>query len=101
MYFPDLESIQAYLERLSARNQEVAIGFVLVELMTGLSSCRQLRDRKIMSQRKKTWHLDHAKRALEVAESRMWKLKIAHPEFDQMMALAERLRFELDAIETE
>jgi hypothetical protein len=93
--FPDLESMQAYLERLQKRNREVAIRFVLIQLTTGLSSCQQVRDSRTMTDEKKAWHLAHAGRALEIAESAMWKLKMAHPDFDQMMALAERLRFEV------
>lgn len=99
MDIPDTESMQAYLERLSLRNREVAISFVIVELTTGLSSCQQIRDNETMTCEKKAWHLAHAAKSLEIAESAMWKLKMAHPEFDQMMALAERLKFEVGALQ--
>lgn len=93
--------MQAYLERLAKRNREVAVSFVLIELTTGLSSCQQVRNSKTMTREKKAWHLAHAEKALDIAESAMWKLKMAHPEFDQMMALAERLRFELQTSQSE
>jgi hypothetical protein len=100
MDLPAPESMQAYLERLALRNREVAISFVLVELTTGLSSCQQIRDSKSMTYERKAWHLAHAGKALEIAETAMWKLKMAHPEFDQMMALAERLKFEVQTLQT-
>jgi hypothetical protein len=37
--------------------------------------------------------------ALAAAEKFMWIVKMKHPEFDQMMAQAERLKFELDRLE--
>jgi hypothetical protein len=36
--------------------------------------------------------------ALRSAERFMWNLKLEHRHFDQMTALAERLRFELEAL---
>jgi hypothetical protein len=73
------------------------VGFIYTELASGLLSCRFLRDTQIIPERKRAWHLDYAMKALEHAEAAMWKLKLSHPEFDQMMALAERLRFEVDS----
>lgn len=97
MDFPDLESIERHLARLSERSRQVAIAFIFVEL-TGLTRCHQVRESSSMSEGKKAWHITQARLALQVAESSMWKMKMAHPEFDQMMALAERLKFELDDI---
>jgi Uri superfamily endonuclease len=94
---PDLGSIHLNLERLAQRNRDVAVGFIYTELASGLLSCRFLRDTQIIPERKRAWHLDYAMKALEHAEAAMWKLKLSHPEFDQMMALAERLRFEVDS----
>lgn len=39
--------------------------------------------------------LKKATRALEIAEQYMWKLKLSHPDFGQLMAQAERLKFEI------
>jgi hypothetical protein len=98
---PDLGSIQINLERLQHRNRDVAVGFIYTELLTGLSSCRIIRNSRIIPERKKAWHFEYAKKALQDAESAMWKLRLSHPEFDQMMALAERLRFELNSLQAE
>jgi hypothetical protein len=98
MDFSDLESIELQLARLSERGRKVAIDFVLTELTVGLKWCRQVRENPAMSDEKKLWRLTQAGLALQVAERSMWKMKLAHPEFDQMMALAERLRFELDDV---
>jgi hypothetical protein len=101
MDHPDLVAIQIHLERLSQRNRDVAVGFVYTELLTGLASCRLLRRGLTHAQARKAWHLEYAKKALRDAEAAMWRLKLSHPEFDQMMALAERLRFELDSLQNE
>lgn len=34
--------------------------------------------------------------ALEVSEASMWQLSMDHADFNQMMAFAERLRFEIE-----
>jgi hypothetical protein len=99
MHPPDLEATRIYLELLSHRSRDVAVGFVYTELVTGLSSCRLVRESTIIKKRMKAWHLNYAETVLQHAEAGMWKLKLSHPEFDQMMALAERLRFELDALQ--
>jgi hypothetical protein len=101
MESPGLGGIQIKPERLSQFNHDVAVGSVYTELLTGLASCRLLRNRQIIPKKRKAWHLCYAKRALHDAEVGMWKLKLSHPEFDQMMAIAERLRFELDSLQTE
>lgn len=98
---PDLEAMRIYLELLSQRSRDVAVGFVYTELLTGLSSCRLIRESTSIDGRTKAWHLNYAETALQHAEAGMWKLKLSHPEFDQMMALEERLRFELDALRCE
>jgi hypothetical protein len=99
MESPDLGGLQIRLERLSRRNRDIALGFVYTELLTGLASCRLLRNGQIILKTRKAWHLEYAKKALEDAEAGMWELKLSHPEFDQMMALAERLRFELESLQ--
>jgi hypothetical protein len=101
MDHPDLGGIQIKLERLSQRNRDVAVGFVYTELLTGLASCRLLRSGLTHAQKRRAWHLEYAKKALHDAEAGMWKLKLSHPEFDQMLALAERLRFEVESLENE
>jgi hypothetical protein len=99
MESPDFGGPQIRPERLSQRNRDIALGFVYTELLTGLASCRLLRNGQIIQRTRKAWHLDYAKKALQDAEAGMWELKLSHPEFDQMMALAERLRFELDSLQ--
>jgi hypothetical protein len=91
------EALQANLKRLSQRNRDIAVSYIYTELLTGLLSCRFIRNTEIIPDAKKTWHLEYARKALEHAETAMWKLQLSHPEFDQMMAHAERLRFEVDS----
>ena len=95
MNVPEANDLQAYLERLSHRNREVAVNFVHVELQTGLSSCRFVRHSQYMTEERRNWHLEFGRKALAHAEGAMWKLKMTHPDFDQLMAMAERLKFEL------
>jgi hypothetical protein len=97
----DLGAIRINLERLSQRNRDIAVSFVYTQLLTGLASCRLLRSGLTHALTRRAWHLEYATKALQDAEAAMWKLKLSHPEFDQMMAIAERLRFELDALEKE
>jgi EAL domain-containing protein (putative c-di-GMP-specific phosphodiesterase class I) len=101
MDFLDRESIERHVAQLTERSRQVAVDFVLVELTAGLTRCRQVRQSQAMSEEKKAWHIAQARLALEVAESTMWKLGLTHPEFDQMMAPAERLRFELDGLKAD
>ncbi|HEV8543465.1 MAG TPA: hypothetical protein VGR78_13800 [Verrucomicrobiae bacterium] len=98
MDFPDMESLESCLDRLSHRSREVAISFVFIELSTGLSSCQLIRDSHTMTKSKKAWYLAHADKAFHVAEAAMWKIQMTHTEFDQMTAMTERLRFELQAL---
>jgi hypothetical protein len=98
MDFSDIESLQDCLDRLSHRTREVALSFVFIELTTGLSSCQLIRDSRIMTKQNKAWHLAHADNAFHVAEAAMWRIEMTHYEFDQMTAMAERLRFELQAL---
>jgi hypothetical protein len=100
MDFPDTHSVHIHLDGLLQPSRDVAVTFVFIELQTGLSSCRIVRDSHFMTQETKAWHLAFAQTALRVAETARCRLKMAHPEFDQMMALTERLRFELRELQT-
>jgi hypothetical protein len=94
----DFEAIQKYLQDLLQRSRDVMVSFVDIELQTGFTACRYLRNSQAMTEPKKAWHLNFTKKSLQDAEAAMWKLKMNHPEFDQMMALVERRRFELNTI---
>ena len=93
----DLEAIQVRLERLAQNHRDVTVKYIYTELLSGLLSCRLLRTTEIIPEPKKAWHMEYAQNALEHAEAAMWRLKLSHPEFDQMMAHAERLKFELES----
>src|SRR5277367_4607508 len=101
MIFPDIDSMQIYLDHQSHRNREVALSFIFIQLTTGLSTCRLIRGNRVMTKDIKAWHLTHASNAFHAAEAAMWKIKANQPEFDQMTAMAERLKFELDALRQE
>jgi hypothetical protein len=96
--FPDLESLERHIERLVERNRQLAIKFVLTELTVGLAYCREIRESSLMDRETRAWRMLQAGIALTSAETTMWKIKMAHPDFDQMMALAERLKFEVEAL---
>jgi hypothetical protein len=96
--FPDLESLERHIARLLESNRQTAVDFVLTELTVGLAYCRQIRESSLMNKESRAWRMLQAGIALKSAETTMWKTKMAHPDFDQMMALAERLKFEIDAL---
>jgi hypothetical protein len=98
MDFPDQESMERHLAALLERSRNACINFIFTELNVGLMYCRQLRESHHMREEKRVRLITQADLALKVAELAMWKTKPLHPEFDQMMALVERLKFELGAL---
>jgi hypothetical protein len=71
------EALQANLKRLSQRNRDIAVSYIYTELLTGLLSCRFIRNTEIIPDAKKAWHLEYARKALEHAETAMWKLQLS------------------------
>ena len=93
-----MESVEDRIARAYQDSQQAAITLIFAELALGLTFC------KITSHEPKkdeTYNagLNRARMALNAAEKFMWIVKMRHPEFDQMMEQAERLKFELDVLE--
>jgi hypothetical protein len=95
MHLPNLDGM-ALAQQLAARNRTDGTHYVFDELATGLRICGLLRLHEVPFEERREWNIARAVIALEVAEASMWQLKMSHPDFNQMMALAERLKFEIE-----
>jgi len=91
------DEIEARIRRLAESSEQAAIQFVFTELTVGITSCQIAKKRGALSL-DISQALRQGEVALHAAEKYMWKFKMMHPEFDQMIALAERLRLELDSL---
>jgi hypothetical protein len=77
--------------------EKTEIDFVFVELTVGITTCKIARSRRQLGLDVEEY-LKHAELALSTANRSMMKFAHKHPEFDQMTALAERVRMELTAL---
>jgi hypothetical protein len=93
-----MDRVEDQIRRLYERNQEAATSLVFAEIDIGLTLCRISRSWE-KSEPRYVRALARARNALRLAEKYMWKLEMRHPQFDQMMAQLELLRFELRSIE--
>jgi hypothetical protein len=93
-----MESLDEQIRRLYEHNQRAATNLVFAEIDIGLTFCRISKSTP-KSGKKYERALRRAREALRLANKYMWKLEMRHPEFDQMMAQLELLKFELDSIE--
>jgi hypothetical protein len=82
-------------QRLAALHRSDGAHFVFAELANGLAICLSLRLNQPSNANERYWNIARAQIALEVTEACMWELKLSHYDFNQMMAFAERLRFEV------
>ena len=86
------------IKRLLQESTSTAISFVFSQLTVGITACKLARQCRSDLGLDNTFALRRAEMALHTADRFMWNFKLQHREFDQMTALAERLRFELDAL---
>jgi hypothetical protein len=70
--------------------------FARIELELGRTLCKLAKNYK--SEERSNRAVRNARLALETAEKYMRKLRLEHSVFDEMAALAERLRLELEAL---
>lgn len=77
--------------------QQIGRDFVLAQIHLGLTLCEVAKTKPCTEQRRAR-ALKLGQAALDSADKFMWKLGLRHPQFDEMMAQTERLRFELDTI---
>jgi hypothetical protein len=93
-----MESVEDRIARAYQNSQLAAINLIFAELALGLTFCK-ITENEPKAHEHYTAGLKRARMALAAAEKFMWIVKMKHPEFDQMMAQAERLKFELDRLE--
>jgi hypothetical protein len=86
--------IHAEAIRLRAEVQEVIARFVEAEIDTGLLFCQIANERDDGARRKGL--LKNARKAHDVAQEWIWKLRMPHHQFDQMTAKLEKLRITLN-----
>jgi hypothetical protein len=96
----DPDDLEDRIRQLRQSSDEAAIEFVFSELTVGITNVHiaRLRAGRGLDNSRT---IEEARNALQIAEKYMWQFKMRHPEFDQMIALAERLRFELNALHNE
>ena len=93
-----MDGMEERLRQLFKNNKEAATNLVFAQLDIGLTFCSLIK--KFPTSREKFVRgINRARNSLALAEKYMWRLKMEHPQFDQMMAQVERLKFELDALE--
>lgn len=93
-----MESVEDRIARAYQDGQQAAINLIFAELALGLTFCKTTSHEPKKGE-KFNADLNRARMVLNAAEKFMWIVKMRHPEFDQMMAQAERLKFELDVLQ--
>jgi hypothetical protein len=68
---------------------------LLVRLELGITMCRLA---KTAEDGRFSTYLRQASKVLKIADKIMWRLDLNHPNFDQVTAQYERLKFELDSL---
>ena len=94
---PIAAALDERIHKALEKSRQAATGLVFAEVTAGLCFCRIARSVP-QSDWKYRSGVRNAHTALQMADKYMWKLGLSHPEFDQMMAQTERLKFELDSI---
>lgn len=79
--------------RLRGEVQQVIARFVEIEIDTGFLFCQIAQERPNGSRR--SGLLENARKAHDVAQAWIWKLKMSRAQFDQITAKLERLRLTL------
>jgi hypothetical protein len=90
-----VDDLNAKLHASKRRSLDAMASFVMVELEVGRTLCNVAKNYE--NEERSRCAIEKARKALETAEKYMWKLKMEHSVFDEMTALAERLRMELEA----
>lgn len=89
--------LNAQLHKTERRGLDAMADFVLTELEFGRTLCKVAANYHNNENSKAA--IEKARKALVTAEKYMWTLRMEHSMFDEMTARAERLRFELDAVD--
>jgi hypothetical protein len=85
------------VNKLVDANRDALTGFVFAELSLALTFCKIAKNSSDDVNRQRR-SLKIARKAYENAQRYIFDLKIEHPAFDQMVAEAEFLKFELERL---
>jgi hypothetical protein len=88
------------MEESRLRSEQSAIDLVHIELTVALTNIAVAKARKAVNLQIDAY-LHLASHALGVAEKMMWRFRLRHHEFNEMVANAERARMELEALRNE
>jgi hypothetical protein len=86
------------IARVLGASQDAATALVFADLALGRTFCKLAVTSRDDAQRYR-FDLMSARQAHAIAEKYMWRLKQVHPQFDQMMAQSELLKFELERLD--
>jgi hypothetical protein len=93
-----MPSQAARIARVLGASQDAATALVFADLALGRTFCKLASTTREDPQGYR-FGLMSARQAHAAAEKYMWRLKQVHPQFDQMMAQSELLKFELDRLD--
>jgi hypothetical protein len=96
---PSPAHIDERIHNLLLSKNRTAVECVFAYLTVGLTCCRIVRTRRDNLNEKCSAGIEQARTLLQIAEKFMWRVKQTHPEFDQMVARVERLKFEIAALD--
>jgi hypothetical protein len=80
------------------RNEEAAIGLVRTQLVVARTNIRMAKTYRQLGYHVSSF-IESANRALYSAENTMWRFRLQHDEFEQMVAMSELVRMELAVLE--
>lgn len=83
------------LKRLSRSNHNATTALVFSEIALGMTFCRVAVN---FAEERRAKALALARRAYDTAVHYMSRVQLEHPEFNQLTAQAERLRFEIESL---
>jgi hypothetical protein len=88
------------MEESRRQSEWTAISLVHIELTVASTNIKVAKTRKALNLPIDAY-LQLAAHALGFAEKMMWRFRLCHKEFNEMVANAERARMELEALRTE
>ncbi len=90
-------NIETRISHALQSSERAAIDFVFTEFTVGITRCQIARNRLRLGL-DISMAMQQAEASVHGASNSMHRFRYSHPEFDQMTALAERLRMELNAL---
>lgn len=90
-----MPSAASSMKRLPRSGHDAATAVVFSEIALGMTFCRVAVN---FAEERRARALSLARRAYDTAVHYMSRVQLEHPEFNQMTAQAERLRFEIESL---